>query len=245
MMKSLNAMNRTKQWFEIISKKADPATNQAEAEILIYDYIGWGGVMAKDFVEAINTPGGDVFDGLAIFNALKAHPAQIAVRIDALAASIGSIIALAGDTIEMADSGFLMIHNPWGLTIGNANEMRTMADLLDKVGGSLEKIYQDKTGMSAKAVRAAMDAETWYTAEEAKAAGFIDSIIEPKKKEEKKDEKMAAAFDLESFGYAKTPSAYLERLKQVQSGVDWTEAEHRNAQMHQRMELVKRGERAS
>lgn len=244
-----------KPWFDIRNvagkdKEAD------EAEILIYDYIGWGGVTALDFVAAVkalkvpritvalNTPGGDVFDGLAIYNVLKAHEAEVHVRIDALAASIGSIIALAGDQIDMAESAYMMIHNPWGMVIGNANDMREMAGTLDKVGGSLEKIYQDRTGLSPKAVRAVMDAETWYTAEEAKAIGLVDSVTNKKKEEGEEDEEMSAAFDLATLGY-KPPSAYLARLKEIQGGADCSHMTKRiEAMQHRRVALAQRGERS-
>jgi ATP-dependent Clp protease, protease subunit len=167
-----------KKWFEIINK-AD------KAEIWIYEQIGedfWtgGGVTAKSFqkelsaVKAsqidlhINSPGGEVFDGITIYNLLKQHPANITTYIDGLAASIASVIALAGDTVIMAENALYMIHNPWGFAMGDATEMRKTADLLDKVGGSLP---DDE-------ISALMDAETWFTATEAKEMGFIDEISE-------------------------------------------------------------------
>lgn len=245
-----------RKWFSMFAKttKDKEGKEQQEAEVLIYDYIGWGGVMAKDFVTAfnalkneritvgLNTPGGDVFDGLAIFNAIKNHAAHVTIRIDSLAASIGSVIALAGDTIQMAASAFLMVHNPWGLCVGNASEMRAMAATLEKVGGSLEKIYQRATGMSAKAVKLAMDEETWYTAEEAKAAGFVQEIL-GQGEEQAASAESTRAFDLSSFGYAKAPDAYLARFRQMQGGTDLTEEEAaRTTLMRQRFGLVEREE---
>jgi ATP-dependent protease ClpP protease subunit len=129
-------------WYAVVAKSAD------EAEVMIYDEIGMFGVSAKQFVTdvkgidakritvALNTPGGDVFDGIAIYNALRQHDATINVRIDGLAASCGSLIAMAGDTIEMAANAYLMIHNPWTFAVGDAADMRKQADVLDKLEGT-------------------------------------------------------------------------------------------------------------
>jgi len=169
---------------------------KGEAEILIYDDIGanWygEGVTAKQVVKdlealdakrirvRINSGGGEVFEGLAIYNALRTHKAKITTEIDGVAASIASVIALAGDTVKMADNAFFMIHNPAGLVMGDANDMREFADLLDRVGGSLAHVYAEKSGQDDAQVQEWMDAETWFTAEEAKAAGFVDAITKGK-----------------------------------------------------------------
>lgn len=178
-----------KKWFEIINK-AD------KAEIWIYEQIGgedfWkgGGVTAKSFQKElaaikasqidlhINSPGGEVFDGITIYNLLKQHPANVTTYIDGLAASIASVIALAGNTVIMAENALYMIHNPWGLAMGDATEMRKTADLLDKVGGSLITAYTSKTGKPEADIAGMMDEETWMTAQEAHDAGFIDEISE-------------------------------------------------------------------
>ena len=177
-----------KKWFEIINK-AD------KAEIWIYEQIGedfWtgGGVTAKSFQKElagikasqidlhINSPGGEVFDGITIYNLIKQHPANVTAYIDGLAASIASVIALAGDTVIMAENALFMIHNPWGFAMGDATEMRKTADLLDKVGGSLVTAYASKSGKSDDEISVLMDSETWMTAQEAKDAGFIDEISE-------------------------------------------------------------------
>jgi ATP-dependent Clp endopeptidase proteolytic subunit ClpP len=167
-----------------------------EAELLIYDDIGqnWygDGVTAKQIVKdlealnakrirvRINSGGGEVFEGLAIYNALRNHAAKVTTEIDGVAASIASVIALAGDTVRMADNAFFMIHNPAGLVMGDASDMREFADLLDKVGGSLARVYAEKSGQDDDQVQEWMDAETWFTAEEAKAAGFVDTITKGK-----------------------------------------------------------------
>lgn len=164
------------------------AGNAEVTEILIYDEIGFWGIMAADFVRdlqmvttpkilvRLNSPGGDVFDGLAIFNALVAHPAEVQVHIDGLAASMASVIMLAGDTVTAAESAFVMIHNPWSIVIGDAAEMRQMADLLDKVGGQIVSLYAGNTGKDIAAIADWMSAETWFTAAEAKSAGFVDDV---------------------------------------------------------------------
>lgn len=114
--------------------------------------------MAQDFVRELqmittpkilvrlNSPGGDVFDGLAIYNALRAHPAAVHTHVDSLAASVASIIMLAGDTVTAAENSFVMVHQPWSIVVGDAADMRQMADLLDKVSGQIEGIYTAGTG---------------------------------------------------------------------------------------------------
>jgi ATP-dependent Clp protease protease subunit len=162
-----------------------------DAEILIYDGIGqdfWGdGVTAKSFDKElkalgapktinvrINSGGGNVFDGIAIYNALARHSARKVVHVDGLAASIASVIAMAGDEILMGDGTFMMVHNAWSFAIGNAAEMRRTADLLDSVSGQIADIYVNRSGQNAKAVKALMDAETWMDADEAVKKGFAD-----------------------------------------------------------------------
>ena len=167
-----------------------------DTEVFIYGDIGtdWAGesVSAKDFVTQlqeiesstiivrINSVGGSVPDGLAIFNALKRHPAQIAVAIDGMAMSIASLIAMAGDTVEMAENGLLMIHAPWGVVAGNAAELRESADTLDKWADAMALSYAAKTGKGVAHARALLDGgDHYFSADEALAEGFIDSIREP------------------------------------------------------------------
>jgi len=169
-------------------------TNKADkAEIWIYEMIGqdfWtgDGVTAKTFQEDlskikasqidlhINSPGGDVFDGNTIYNLLKQHPANVTTYIDGLAASIASVIALAGDQIYMAENALFMMHNPSGLVIGQASDMRKMADTLDKVRDSLSKVYSGKTGKDESEINALLEAETWLNADEAMELGLVDEI---------------------------------------------------------------------
>jgi ATP-dependent Clp endopeptidase proteolytic subunit ClpP len=126
----------------------------------------------------INSPGGEVFDGLTIYNLLKQHKATITTYIDGLAASIASVIALAGDQVIMAENALFMIHNPWGMAMGDAGTMRKMADSLDKVANSISLAYTSKTGKEDAAIRDFMNAETWFTAAEAQEMGFADEIAE-------------------------------------------------------------------
>ena len=135
---------------------------KSEADILIYEEIGadWfgDGLTAKAFAEDlkalgnvdrinlfINSPGGSVFDGLAIYNQLIAHKAEVHVRIDGLAASIASVIAMAGDTIEMPENAILMIHDPFAVVMGNSEELRKMADTLEKIKAGLITAYSKKS----------------------------------------------------------------------------------------------------
>jgi ATP-dependent protease ClpP protease subunit len=160
------------------------------AEIRIFDSIGYWGVTAADFAEdlaglgavdeirlLINSGGGDVFDGFAIYNLLREHPATISTRIEGLAASIASVIALAGDTVGIHSTAFVMIHNPWGVVVGDAAEMRAFADTLDKVAEPMVATYAAKMGEAPKDIRSMLEAETWFTGDEAVNAGFADELL--------------------------------------------------------------------
>jgi ATP-dependent Clp protease protease subunit len=121
-----------------------------------------------------------VFAGQAIYSMLKRHSATVNVYVDGLAASIASIIAMAGDSVKMPKNAMLMVHNPWSFGMGNANDFRKLADDLDKVRESMISVYEDKTGMEKESIVELMDAETWMTAEEAVEFGFADEIEEEK-----------------------------------------------------------------
>ena len=129
----------------------------------------------------INSPGGDVFAGQAIYSMLKRHKAAKCVYIDGLAASMASVVAMVGDTVIMPSNAMLMIHNPWTIALGNANDFREMADVLDKIRESSIAVYQEKTGMEPDDIIPLLDAETWMTAQDAKDLGFIDEIESAKK----------------------------------------------------------------
>lgn len=160
----------------------------SEAEISIYDNIGGWGVTANDFidelkalgdVETINlriaSGGGSIVEGNTIYNALKRHSAKVITHVDSLAASMASVIAMAGDEVHMAENALLMIHNPWTMSMGGAEQLRKDADLLDKMEANIRTSYA-RSNLSADELDAAMDAETYYTASEALEAGFIDAI---------------------------------------------------------------------
>ncbi|WP_275760830.1 head maturation protease, ClpP-related [Ralstonia pseudosolanacearum] len=165
-----------------------------EVTIYLYDVIvqdDWfGGVAAEQFVRElagitadvihlrINSPGGDVFGARAMEAALRGHSAKIVAHIDGLAASAASFLLMAADEIEIADGGFVMIHNAWTIAWGNAADMRSQADLLDKIDATLVKTYADRTGKPADEITSWMAAETWFNADEAIANGFADRKAE-------------------------------------------------------------------
>lgn len=163
------------------------------AEIWLYDEIGGSlfseGVTAKTFQRElsalgrvntinlrINSPGGDVFDGLTIYNQLKAHPARVVVDIDGLAASIASVIAMAGDEIRIAANAMMMIHNPHSVAFGDSREMQRVAALLTQVRDNLADTYVARTGAMRDDVLAWMDDETWLASDAAVQLGFADAV---------------------------------------------------------------------
>ena len=160
-------------------------------EVLLYGFIGRSyddrGVSAKAFAQAIgeipsdreimvriHSPGGSIFDGLAMHTTLEARKSRVTTKIDGLAASMASVIAMAGKKVIIPANAMMMIHNPSGLVIGGAADMRRTADELDKFKSSLVNIYASKTKKSAKDIEAAMDRTTWYTGSEAVQHGFAD-----------------------------------------------------------------------
>lgn len=163
--------------------------------VSIYDVIGedwWtgGGFTAKRMGAAlrqigtnpvtvkINSPGGDMFEGIAIYNLLRDHPAKVTVEVMGWAASAASIIAMAGDEIRMGLGTFMMVHNAWGVVIGNRHDMRDGADLFDGFDSAIADIYEARTGMDRKAIVKLMDAETFMGPSEAVKNGFADVIDE-------------------------------------------------------------------
>ncbi len=158
------------------------------AELSIYDEIGFWGVSAQDFASQmkaitapsitvhINSPGGDVFDGVAILNTLRSHPATVDVVVDGLAASAASFIAMAGDTVTMMPNSSMMIHDASGVCMGNTADMVSMADLLDKMSNNIASIYSARAGGSVNQWREVMRGEKWYTADEAVDAGLADRV---------------------------------------------------------------------
>ncbi|EFC2125766.1 Clp protease ClpP [Escherichia coli] len=160
------------------------------AEISIYEEIGGFGITAKQFAEdlkalgdvshidlRIHSPGGDVFEGIAIYNLLRNHPAEITVYIDGVAASMASVVAMAGDRVVMPENAMMMIHKPWGISGGNAGDMRDYADFLDKVETVLVPAYARKTGKSAQEITAMLEDETWMDGKECLKHGFADELL--------------------------------------------------------------------
>jgi len=135
-------------------------------------------ITADTIVVSINSPGGNIFDGIAIYNALRAHPAKIVTRVDGLAASIASVIVQAGDERQMMGGSQMMIHNAWGIAMGDAVDMRKMADVLDHQNVVIAEIYAEHSGMDAADLLDTMAAETWYTASAAVEAGLADAVVD-------------------------------------------------------------------
>ncbi len=141
-------------------------------------------VAGRDVTVWINSPGGDVIAASVIYSALMEHKGKITVKIDGLAASAASVIAMAGDTVLMAPTAYLMIHNPWSMVIGNAEELRQEAAVLDEIADGLVLAYQIKTGMSRAKLQQLMDDETWMSARTAMDYGFADGLLTRGKAEE-------------------------------------------------------------
>lgn len=166
------------------------STGNNETTVTLYDEIGAFGAGSKEFLGdlsklagqhihlRINSPGGSVVEGTAIYNALRRHQGGLTVHIDAMAASMASVIAMAGSPVYIADNALLMIHNPWTVSMGESKDLRKEADLLDKLKVNLRNAYVRKTGMNETDISAMMDAETWLDAVEAVALGFADAIEE-------------------------------------------------------------------
>lgn len=170
------------------------AVEQGDNVITMFDVIGedfWsgGGITAKKVsaqlraigarpVEVqINSPGGDMFEGIAIYNVLREHPQPITVKVMGMAASAASIIAMAGDTIEIGAASFLMIHNCWVIAVGNRHDMRETADFLEPFDQAMVDVYAARTGQDAKAIAAWMDDETFMSGSTAIDRGFADELL--------------------------------------------------------------------
>ena len=186
-----------------------PATLDIEGELVVED--GWwtdpGAVIARNFRKAldqvgavvvrINSPGGDVLAGAEIYNALREHSTsgkgRVTVHVTALAASAASVVAMAGDEILMNPTAYMMIHNPWSIGVGNADDMRQLADQLDEIGEGIIEAYRLKTGKSRAKLKELMDAETYMSAPTAIREGFADGLLyQPAAGEEPQETEMAA-----------------------------------------------------
>lgn len=169
-------------------------------EILLYEAIGFDwfsgeGMTAKAFNEQlskidspsikvrINSPGGDVFDGIAMYNMLAQHPSKIDVVVEGIAASAATIVAMAGDTVSIHESAQIMIHDAWTMVVGNQQDMLEMADLLGKIDGQIADLYAARSGKPASDFRDVMNSDTYLTGKESVDLGIADTLIETKRKE--------------------------------------------------------------
>jgi ATP-dependent protease ClpP protease subunit len=192
-------------WYKI----SNSAGVDGPAEVAIYDEIGWFGITAESFLAElreisaseialhINSPGGEIFDGIAIHNVLRSHSARVTVYVDSLAASIASVIAMAGDRVIMQPHSQLMIHDGSGLCVGNAADMREMADLLDRQSDNIAAVYAERAGGTVRQWRQRMRDETWYSAAEAVEAGLADEVAKLPRRDD-----MSNDWDLSMFRYA-------------------------------------------
>lgn len=231
-------------WYHI-RNVAEDSDSDAATELLIYDEIGGSfGISSDEFVQdlmgikakkidvRINSPGGSVFDAIAIYNALIKHPAEITTYVDALAASAASIIAMAGDSVVMMVGSQLMIHDALGVEMGNAKDMREMADFLDRQSDNLATIYANKGG-DEQNWRELMLAETWMFAEEAVTMGLADSVYTRTMKREM--EEMEEMEEDEKSN--KMPEEEMEEESEEEEDVE----DLINSMMHRRHRLTNRG----
>ncbi|MBK7493617.1 MAG: Clp protease ClpP [Nitrosomonas sp.] len=197
-------------------------TSDQNAEVFLYgDIGGWmDGISADEFAREVseldvsiidvrlNSGGGSVFEGQAIYNALNRHPAKIIMNIDGIAASIASVIAMAGDQINITEGSHVMIHKPWSMAMGDAESMRKEADVLDSLESGIIDIYAARTGKDRKSLEKWVNAETWFKGQAAVDAGFADAVIPAKRKEKAAKSNILAL-------YAHTPDFLLENDENV------------------------------
>ncbi|GAB3622574.1 Clp protease ClpP [Mariniluteicoccus endophyticus] len=195
-----------RQWFRIENKADDEST---AADVYIYDEIGgWWGVPAQDFVRElaaidtdqinlyVNSPGGSVWDGIAMLNAIRRHPANVVAVVDGLAASAASFLLMGADEIVMGRNSQLMVHDASAICWGTAADMQDIADFLTKVSDNIADVYAQRAGGTAADWREVMLAETWFTADEAVAAGLADRVDKAKEADPEN------RFDLTVFNHA-------------------------------------------
>lgn len=223
----------THKWYDISSKKKD---DKVVASVMIYGEIGWD-VSSREFVKEltaidadtievrINSVGGDVFDGVAIYNALRQHSAEVIVTVEGLAASAASFIAQAGDEVNMLRGSEMMIHDASALAWGNEEVMLRTASILGRISNNIASIYSERAGGTPEEWRAIMQAEMWYSPEEAVAAGLADNAVDDE------DEKAVAAkngWDLKVFNYAgrKEAPSPVEETRRIINQVKETSMPH-------------------
>lgn len=222
-----------------------------ELEVLLYDEIGadlFGeGQTAKAFAEdlkaagsvskihlRVNSPGGSVFEGLAIYNTLLSHGATVTAQVDGIAASIASVIIMAASKISIAANGIIMIHNPHVMTAGDADDMRKMAETLDKVKSSMISAYMRHAKKSKNQIGSLMDAETWMSASEAIDAGFAEEVTNP---DDGNVQDMAAHFISK---FSNVPAQIAARLRAPRPEPSRGVTEEERSRLAQRVELLRR-----
>lgn len=200
-LRHLTARDQTKNqaWYKV------NALSASETEVMIYAEIGEWGVTALDFVQElrgivtpnltvrINSPGGAVFDGFAIYNALLNHPAKVTAYVDGVAASAASFIAQAADEIVVAEASTMMVHGCSGICIGKAGDLEVAAGMMRKIDSQMAAIYAQRSERPAAEWLEQMADDRWYTAEEAVAAGLADRVAEPEKRADAPAEEPATA----------------------------------------------------
>lgn len=187
------------------------AAQEDDASISILDVIGqdfWTGegVTSKriagalraigpnsDVTVNINSPGGDMFEGVAIYNLLREHKGKVTVKVLGMAASAASIIAMAGDDIQIGRPSFFMVHNGWLLAIGNRHDLRDTADWMEPFDAAMADVYSARTGIDLKSIQSMMDKETWVGGSAAVEQGFADSLLESDQVKEGEGKAKAAA----------------------------------------------------
>ena len=221
-------------------------STDTELHLYVYDVIdSWWGASAADLIAGladagdrtvhlhINSPGGDVFEARAMKAALAAHPGKVISHIDGIAASAATDLALAANEVRISDGGLWMIHNSWTLAYGNKTELRDTANLLDKIDGTIAAAYVSKTGKALADVQAWMDAETWFTAEEAQAEGFVDFIDTSTKRDNAAANDQADPGRWNLAAYANAP-----QLKKPEPKLDDSQVAHQLQMNRNRLRLL-------
>lgn len=198
------ALDRWNPGVRAAAVESDDDRSISVYDVIGYDYWTGEGVTAKRIAGAlrslgkgpvtvnVNSPGGDMFEGLAIYNLLREHDGEVTVKVLGLAASAASIIAMAGDTVQIARAGFLMIHNAWVVAMGNRNDLREYADTLEPFDRAMADIYAARTGEDRDAMAKLMDAESWIGGSDAIDQGFADELL-PSDQVEKNGSKASAS----------------------------------------------------
>ncbi|TIL91452.1 MAG: Clp protease ClpP [Mesorhizobium sp.] len=227
-----------------VGAKFDAKVEDGSTSIDLYDEIGYWGVNAKSFrarlkdatgdiTLRINSPGGDVFDGIAIYNDLLAYDGKVKVEITGIAASIASIIAMAGDDITIADNAMFMIHNAWTIGVGNRHDFADVAATLTKIDDALARTYAARTTTGIRAIKTMMDNETWLNAKDAMDAGFATAVGSASEAKAKFDLSVFAGvpkslvWDEEAAADAKPTKRDLERALTQDAG--WSRSKARIA----------------